>query len=121
MAYQHFYSRVPARVSMYNKSDGFDTFAHSEGLSREFIERELAVVYENKLSKIDMAVIRHGEFLPVYLQTSTRSGALVQSCISYMSRDYTGERSAYLAHSLILVIILHNSFQSKIIIKHFFS
>ena len=26
MAQQHFYSRVPARVSMYNKYDGFDTF-----------------------------------------------------------------------------------------------
>lgn len=101
MALQHFYSRVPARVSMYNKSDGFDTFAHSEGLSREFIERELAVVYENKLSKTDMAVIRHGGLLPVYLQTGTRSGVLVQSCISYMPLDYTGERSAYLAHSLI--------------------
>ena len=51
MAKQHFYSRVPARISMYNRADSFDTFAHSEGLDREFIERELAPVYENKLNK----------------------------------------------------------------------
>ena len=47
MAFQHFYYRVPARVSMYNKFDGFDTFAHSKELSREFIERELSLVYQD--------------------------------------------------------------------------
>jgi len=102
MALQHFYSRVPARVSMYNKSDGFDTFAHSEGLEREFIERELTVVYENKLSKNDVSMARRGEIPPIYCQCRLRSGKLVQSCVSYLSLDYTGERSAYLAHSLVL-------------------
>lgn len=32
MAKQHFYSRVPARGSLFNRSDGFDTFA--QGLYR---------------------------------------------------------------------------------------
>lgn len=102
MAKQHFYSRVPARGSLYNRSDGFDTFAQSEGLTREFVERELSVVYENKLGKQDAEAVRTGKMPVVYSQSCLRSGSLVQSCISYLSKDYTGERSAYLCHSLIL-------------------
>ena len=102
MAKQHFYSRVPARGSLYNRSDGFDTFAHSEGMSREFIERELSPVYENKLTKQDAEAVRTGRMPVVYSQSCLRSGKLAQSCISYLPKDYTGERSAYLCHSLIL-------------------
>lgn len=101
MAKQHFYSRVPARVSMYNRADSFDTFAHSEGLEREFIERELASVYENKLSKNDVSIVRKNEMPCVYTQCCTRSGTLVQNCIRFLPLDYTGERSAYLSHSLV--------------------
>ncbi len=102
MAKQHFYSRVPAKGSLYNRSDGFDTFAQSEGLSREFVERELSAVYENKLGKQDAEAVRTGKMPVVYSQCCLRSGQLVQSCISYLPKDYTGERSAYLCHSLIL-------------------
>ena len=102
MAFQHFYSRVPARISMYNKFDGFDTFAHSNGLTREFIERELSIVYQDKLSKMDVPLVRKGEIKPVYYQCTSKSGKLVQGCITYLSLDYTGERSAYFTHSLIL-------------------
>ena len=102
MAKQHFYSRVPARGSLYNRADGFDTFAHSEGLSREFVERELSAVYENKLGKQDAEAVRTGQMPVVYSQSCLRSGALVHSCVSYLAKDYTGERSAYLCHSLIL-------------------
>lgn len=102
MALQHFYSRVPARVSMYNRADSFDTFAHSDGLDREFIERELSVMYDGKLGKNDMTAVRKGEIPPVYSQCCLRSGKTVQTCITYLPLDYTGERSAYLAHSLIL-------------------
>lgn len=101
MAFQHFYSRVPARVSMYNKFDGFDTFAHSKELSREFIERELSLVYQDKLSKTDMPLVRKGEIKPVYYQCCVKSGKLVQGCITYLPLDYTGERSAYFTHSLV--------------------
>lgn len=102
MAKQHFYSRVPARVSMFNRTDGFDTFAHSEGLQREFIERELSAVYENKLGKNDVEAVRKGQMPLVYSQCRLRSGSVVQSCVRYLPKDYTGERSAYLCHSLIL-------------------
>ncbi len=102
MAKQHFYSRVPARVSMYNRSDGFDTFAHSEGLERDFIQHDLSFVYENKLAKNDLEAVRKGLMPFVYSQCCLRSGELVQNCITYLPRDYTGERSAYLSHTLIL-------------------
>ena len=102
MAKQHLYSRVPAKVSMYNRSDGFDTFAHSEGLSREFIERELSAVYENKLSKNDAEAVRKGLMPKVYSQCVLRSGDFTQTAITYLPLDYTGERSAYLEHTLIL-------------------
>ncbi|MBQ5320761.1 MAG: hypothetical protein J6K88_01675 [Oscillospiraceae bacterium] len=102
MAKQHLYSRVPAKVSMYNRSDGFDTFAHSEGLSREFIERELSAVYENKLGKNDAEAVRKGLMPKVYSQCVLRSGDFTQTAITYLPLDYTGERSAYLAHTLIL-------------------
>lgn len=102
MAHQHFYSRVPARVSMYNKFDSFDTFAHSRELSRDFIERELSLVYADKLSKNDMPAVRKGEIKPVYYQCNLKSGKFVQGCITYLPLDYTGERSAYLTHTLVL-------------------
>lgn len=101
MALQHFYSRVPARVSMFNKADGFDTFAMSSQLDREFVERELASVCENKLGKNDISSVRQGKMPCIYTQLCTRSGAFVQNCISYIPLDYTGERSAYLSHTLV--------------------
>ncbi len=102
MAYQHFYSRVPARISLYKKTDGFDTFAHSAALSDEFILGELSPIYLDKLGNNDINKIRRGEAAPVYTQTVTPSGHTVQSALSYIPRDYTGERSAYLVHSLVL-------------------
>lgn len=101
MAQQHFYSRVPAKVSMYNKYDSFDTFAHSSGLTREFVERDLAVVYADKLSKNDLSLVRRGEISPVYYQCLVRTGNLVQGCITYLPLDYTKERSSYLTHTLV--------------------
>lgn len=102
MAKQHFYSRVPATGSLYNRADGFDTFAQSQGLEQEFVQRELSAVYENKLGKRDAEAIRKGTMPAVYSQGCLRSGEFVQSCISYLPKDYTGERSGYLCHSLIL-------------------
>ena len=102
MAHQHFYSRVPARVSLYNKRDGFDTFAHSEGLDREFILGELSVMYQDKLDIHNPVRLRRGEIPRVYSQAMLPSGRPVQTVITYLPKDFTGERSAYLAHSLVL-------------------
>ncbi len=66
MSQQHFYSRVPAKMSIFNRADGFDTFAYSDGLEREFIEKDLAAIYDNKPSKNDAALIRDGKLAPVY-------------------------------------------------------
>ncbi len=102
MSYQHFYSRVPARVSFFNKRDGFDTFAYSSALDRRFILGELAAVYAGKLEIHDPVRVRRGEIPVVYSQVQLPSGRLVQTAVKYLSTDFTGERSAYLAHSLIL-------------------
>lgn len=102
MAHQHFYSRVPARVSLYNKIDGFDTFAHSVGLERDFILGELSVMYYGKLEIHNPVRLRRGEIPKVYSQAMLPSGRLAQTVITYLPKDFTGERSAYLAHSLII-------------------
>ncbi len=117
MAQQHFYSRVPARVSMYNRYDSFDTFAHSAGLTREFVERDLSLVYNDKLGKNDLSLVRRGEISPVYYQCVVRSGNLVQGCLTFLPLDYTKERSAYLTHTLVFSEeerknLLYNSDQS---------
>ena len=101
MALQHFYSRVPFRISMFNKADGYDTFACSEGLDREYIDKELSVVCEIKLTPEELVQIRKGEYPDVYCQYTAGDGSLVQSCTTFYPLDYTGERSTYLVHNLV--------------------
>ena len=102
MSYQHLYSRVPARVSLYNKRDGFDTFAHTAGLNPDFIRGELSPVYFDKLGLFDALKIRRGEIPTVYSQILLPSGVVAQTAVNYMPVDFTGERSAYFAHTLVL-------------------
>ena len=102
MSLQHFYSRVPARVSLFNKRDGFDTFAHSVMLDGEFIRRTLAPAYEGKLEIHDPVRIRRGQIPMVYSQTVLETGDVAQTAIRYIPKDFTGERSAYIAHTLVL-------------------
>lgn len=101
MAKQQLYSRVPAKVSMFNRADSFDTFACSEELDKEFIDKNLSAVCENKPTPEEAALLRTQDLQPVYHQFCCRSGELVQSCTSYIRLDYTGERSAYLVHNLV--------------------
>ena len=102
MSHQHFYSRVPARVSLFNKRDGFDTFAHSLLLEREFILGPLAPAYEDKLVIHDPTKVWRGEIPTVYSQTVLEGGGVAQSAIRYIPKDFTGERSSYIAHTLVL-------------------
>ena len=102
MAKQHFYSRVPARVSMFYKSNGFDTFACSEGISQGFIEKTLATLLEQKPTPEEMKLIRQNELAPIYCHYKTNDDAFVLSCVSFLAKDYSGERTSYLVHSLIL-------------------
>ena len=102
MAQQHYYSRVPARMSMFNKTDGFDTFACSKGIDLAFAEDTLRVVDEIKLTASDNSEIRGGNWSPCYVQFNTAKGGAVQSRITYLPLDYTSERPGYMVHSLIL-------------------
>lgn len=101
MAYQHFYSRVPARVSMFNRTDSFDTFACSTGITREFCEQELSNICEINLSAEDVEQIRKGQLSPVFAQFTAKDGSVVQSGLTFLPTDYSGERSAYFVHSLV--------------------
>lgn len=101
MAKQLFYSRVPAKIAMFYKSNGFDTFACSTGINQDFIEKDLNVILEQKLTSEELGLIRVNELKPVYFHFCTKDGVLVESCLSYLLSDYTGERSSYLSHSLV--------------------
>ncbi len=102
MAQQHYYSRVPARMSMFNKTDGFDTFACSKGIDLAFAEDTLMVVDEIKLTAAENSEIRSGNMSPCYVQFNTAKGGTVRSLITYLPLDYTSERPGYMVHSLIL-------------------
>lgn len=101
MASQQLYSRVPAKMSMYNRSDSFDTFACSADLDREFVEKDLAPFCENKPSQQEAALLRTQKLENGYYQFVTKDGIMVQSSIAYIPMDYTGERSTYLVHNLV--------------------
>ncbi len=101
MAWQHLYARVPSKLSMFNKTDGYDTFACSAGVTEEFAVKELSYVCDIKITPDVSEDIRSGRLSPVYSQFAARDGHLVQSCVTFLPLDYTGERSTYMVHSII--------------------
>lgn len=102
MALQHFYSRVPARLSMYERTDSFDTFIKSSAIDEKFIKDNLLPLCNIKLSPNEMNLIRDGKFTTAYAQYTSKNGeTLIQSVISYIPLDFTGERSSYMVHSLM--------------------
>lgn len=103
MAYQHFYSRVPARMGMFKRTDSYDTFAMTEGLTREYIDKELSAVCDYKPTKYESMLILEDKLPPVYCKYSSQNGQdMILSCLSYIPRDYTNERSSFMVHSLVL-------------------
>ena len=101
MAYQHFYSRVPSRVSMFNKVDGFDTFAASDVFTRAYVEENLLPITSFAPGKYEAAYIRTGKLPPIYWRYVNAAGDTVLSSVSFIARDYTGERSSWLIHTLV--------------------
>ncbi|MDD4124116.1 MAG: hypothetical protein PHW77_00085 [Eubacteriales bacterium] len=103
MALQHFFSRVPARMSMFRKCDSFDTFAKSKELTKEYINGNLTKICEYKPTEEELDFILQDKLPPVYCACFGRDGEdLIQSKFSFVSSDYTGERPSWLCHSLIL-------------------
>ena len=82
MARQHFYSRVPARVSLYNKSDSFDTFAKGVAVSNDLVVGELSMMYKDKLDIHNAGKLRRGEIPTVYSQAKLSDGDIVQTTIN---------------------------------------
>lgn len=101
MAYQHFFSRVPAKVSMFEKADSFDTFAKSEAITKEYIMQNLMPLCNLRLSNAELNMIRDGNFSYSYCQFQSKQNDLIQSTITYIPLDYTMVRSSYMIHSLI--------------------
>lgn len=102
MAKQHFYSRIPARLSMFEKTDCFDTFAKSEVIDQKFINDNLLPFCDIKLTANELNLIRDAKFSNAFAQYFSKNGeTLIQSAISYIPLDFTGERSSYMVHSLI--------------------
>ena len=124
MAKQLFYSRVPAKIAMYYKSNGFDTFACSTGINQDFIEKDLNIILEQKLTSEELGLIRTNELKPVYFHFCTKDGVLVESCLSYLASDYTGERSSYLSHSLVFseeeMIDVHYNYNKDVLNENLF-
>ena len=102
MALQHFYSRAPARMSMFAKCDSFDTFAKSGEITREYINSNLVRICEYKPTEDELELIIQNKFPPFYCACFARDNNLIQSKFSFVSSDYTGERSGWMCHSLIL-------------------
>ena len=102
MAYQHFYSCVPARVSMFNKVDGYDTFVASDIFTKDYIDDNLSPLLEYRPTKYELPIIRRGKLPPAYCQFKGKQNQIIQSCVSYIPSDYTGERSAFLIHTIVL-------------------
>ena len=102
MARQQYYSRVPSRLSLYNRTDGPDTFACSEGLSRDFVEKELSAICNYKPTSGEGTLIRNASLPPIYYQGQAKSGEIFQGRICFLPLDYTGERSSHIAHNIVL-------------------
>ena len=101
MAQRHLYSRVPAKASMYHMTDGYDTFAKSSELNREFIETGLGRLLEYVPGKTENDMVLDGILPPTYCMLRTTEGEIVHSCITYQRSDYTGERAAFMINSLV--------------------
>lgn len=102
MAYQHFFSCVPARVSMFNKVDGYDTFAASDIFTKDYIEQNLMPMLDYRPGKAELPLIRTGQLPPSYGQYCGKQNQIIQVCVSFIPSDYTGERSSFMIHSLVL-------------------
>lgn len=102
LAKQHFYSRVPACMSMYQHADGYDTFAQSEGLSQEYTEATVQKLIHIKLSPEEKRRVEEGVYPPVYCVYNGPGGDRLQSKICFLPKDFSGEQSCFFVHTLIL-------------------
>lgn len=101
MANQHYYSRVPARLSMYEKTDGFDTFAKSKALTENYISENLLPFCNFKLTQMEINMVRSNQLNTVYAQYLGKNNEIIQSVLKYEPLDFTGERVSYTVHSLV--------------------
>ncbi|MBR2370739.1 MAG: hypothetical protein IKA82_01835 [Clostridia bacterium] len=107
MAKQHLYAKVPAKLSLYKKELSYDTFAVSSGINELYIKENILKLCEYnknyKYTDAEKQLILDDRMPPVYMSYfSKKTGELIQSCVSFLSEDFTGEAHGHFAHSLVL-------------------
>lgn len=107
MAKQHLYAKVPAKLSLYKKELSYDTFAVSKGINELYIKDNILKLCEYnknyKYTDTEKQLILEDRMPPVYMSCfSKKTGELIQSCVSFLPEDFTGEAHGHFAHSLVL-------------------
>ena len=107
MAKQHLYAKVPAKLSMFKKELSYDTFAVTSGINEAYIKDNILKLCEYnknyKYTDSEKKLILDEKMPPVYMSYfSRKTGELIQSCISFLSEDFTGEAHGHFAHTLVL-------------------
>lgn len=93
MAYLHYYASVPARLSLYNNCNSRDTYAKSDGLTKQFIDDEILGRLRIKLSKQELDAVSDGKLDDVFVRRFASDGSTVITRISFEPKDHTGEKS----------------------------
>ncbi len=103
MAKQHLYTRVPAKLSMFKKELSYDTFAVSKGINEAYIKENLQKLCDYRQSPNEKDYILNDSMPNIYMSYfSRKTGELIQTCISFLPNDFTGEKHGFFAHSLVL-------------------
>lgn len=102
MAYIHHYASVPARLSLFNRCNGNDTYAKSGAVTREFAENEILGKFKLKFTKPLLELIDNGKQDDVFIRRFAADGSTVLTHLSFQLRDYTGEKPGVLVDSLVV-------------------
>lgn len=103
MAKQQLYTRVPAKLSMFKKELSYDTFAVSKGINEAYIKENLQKLCDYRQSPNEKEYILNDSMPNIYMSYfSRKTGELIQTCISFLPNDFTGEKHGFFAHSLVL-------------------
>lgn len=98
---QHCYTR--AKRGLFRQSEGYDTVAHSAGLTESFIKERLHPFCYYHPSRILQAKrVSAAEFPVVRTVVHFPEGLTMLGQTVYVERDFTGQRPAFFTHNLVL-------------------
>ena len=98
---QHYYTR--AKRGLFRQSEGYDTIAHSAGLTESFIKERLHPFCYYHPSRIMQAKrVPAADFPKAYTLVHLPEGLTVIGRTTYLESDYTGQRTAFFTHNYVL-------------------